>query len=209
VSAQRCSNEWKPPGVIALPGVPVSMNEGIVWVTCCHALGRPQTMPVPRGPKSHLWHPAAKKSQPRAGSLTFSTPKPWTPSTQSRIRSASLRSRLRRPSASAIRRIGSLTPVLECTHVSATTRVRSDTAAVMRWTIAVADAAELWSYSETFRTDAPVRSAFRAKASWVTKKSCVEVSSSWSARTWIPLKSRASPMLVLSVRARSAALPPV
>ena len=30
------------------------------------ASGRPQTMPVPRGPNSHLWQPATKKSQPRS-----------------------------------------------------------------------------------------------------------------------------------------------
>jgi hypothetical protein len=92
-----------------------------------------------------LWQPDAKKSQPSAGSRTFSIPKPCTPSTQSRIRSASLRPRLSGRSASAIRRIGSFTPVLECTHVNATTRVRGVTAFTTRRTIVSTDAAALSS----------------------------------------------------------------
>jgi hypothetical protein len=74
---------------------------------------------------------------------TFSIPNPWTPSTQKRIRSASLRPRLIGTSALAMRRTGSLTPVLECTHVRATTRVRGVTAATIRPTISPAEAAAL------------------------------------------------------------------
>ena len=49
-SAHRCSKEWKPPGVIALPGVPRPEKLGIVAVTDRHAPSRPHTSPVPRGP---------------------------------------------------------------------------------------------------------------------------------------------------------------
>jgi hypothetical protein len=41
--------------------------------------------------------------------------------------------------------IGSLTPVLECTQVSATTRVRGVTAAMTRFTTSSAEAAALCS----------------------------------------------------------------
>ena len=117
----------------------------MVCVTCCHAPGLPQTSPVPRGPKSHLWQPVAKKSHPRSGSRTLSIPNPWTPSTQKRIRSASARPRFRGASARAMALIGSLTPVLECTQVSATTRVRGVTAATTRFTTSSAEAAALCS----------------------------------------------------------------
>jgi hypothetical protein len=68
---------------------------------------------------------------------------------------------------SASARIGSLTPVLECTQVTATTRVRS--------VIAAASALTIWSwlalagsvYRRTSRSGAPERSAFNRSASWV------------------------------------------
>jgi hypothetical protein len=44
-----------------------------------------------------------------------------------------------------MRRIGNFTPVLECTHVSATTRVRGVTAFATRRTIVSAEAAALSS----------------------------------------------------------------
>ena len=96
-----------------------SMKDGIVGLTSAQASERPQTMPVPRGPKSHLWQPETRKSQPRSGGCSGSTPKPCTASTQRSVlplpSSASRSAR-----ASAIARIGSFTPVLECTQVTAT-----------------------------------------------------------------------------------------
>ena len=106
---------------------------GIVG-TASHASGVPHTTPVPRGPKSHLWVPAMKKSQPRSSTVTSSTPSPWTPSTHSSARRPS-RSRSRSASAAAIAAIGSFTPVPEWTHVTATTRVAGVTAAMRRSTI--------------------------------------------------------------------------
>src|SRR3954467_12548102 len=35
----------------------------------------PAMIPAPRGPNSHLWHPAMKKSQPRSDKTTSSMPK--------------------------------------------------------------------------------------------------------------------------------------
>lgn len=54
--AQRCSNEWKSPGVILRPGVCRTGVEklGTVGRHCSQACGGAQMMPVPRGPKSHL-----------------------------------------------------------------------------------------------------------------------------------------------------------
>jgi hypothetical protein len=46
----------------------------------------------------------------------------------------------RSPRASAIARIGSFTPVLECTHVSATARVRRVTASLIVCTTASSEA---------------------------------------------------------------------
>ena len=56
--------------------------------------------------------------------------RPWTPSTQI--------STLRRPSLRLIRASGSLTPVLECTQVSAMTRVRGPSAPTREETISSA-----------------------------------------------------------------------
>ena len=66
-SAQRCSNEWKPPGVImsagrgrrrrALhPGLVRGRcrSDGIVGASSGQARGGPRARPVPRGPNSHL-----------------------------------------------------------------------------------------------------------------------------------------------------------
>ena len=61
--------------------------------------------------------------------------------------------------AAPISAIGSRTPVLECTQVTATTRVRSVIACVSREVIASADAEAGSSYSVTRRTLAPVRSS--------------------------------------------------
>ena len=85
---------------------------------------RDQTRPVPRGPNSHLWVPVARKSQPRSGRSTSTAAKPCTPSTQSTICSGRSRVRLTSATAAPISAIGSRTPVLECTQVIATTRVR-------------------------------------------------------------------------------------
>ena len=73
-----------------------SSKAGTVGWICAQASRRPQTIPVPRGPKIHLCVPAAKKSHPSAATASSSTPKPWTPSTTSRMRSAG-RARLVRP----------------------------------------------------------------------------------------------------------------
>src|SRR5678815_143047 len=100
-----------------------------------HALERPQTIPVPRGPNIHLCVPATKKSQPRSGRLTFSTPSPCTPSTQRSTRSDDVLLALIVARASAILRIGSFTPVLECTQVRATTRVEAVTGEAIVGTI--------------------------------------------------------------------------
>ena len=125
-SAQRCSNEWKPPGVICGPGGPFGppapfihaayarpSKLGIVGSSRRHAADRPQSRPVPRGPKSHLWVPATKKSQPRSSKSTSSAPNAWTPSTHSRTRSFSSRRSFTVASADASRLIGSFSPVLE------------------------------------------------------------------------------------------------
>ena len=61
---------------------------GTVPVTSAQASRRPQTRPVPRGPNSHLWQPATRKSQPRAGTASGSTPRAWTASAQTSTRSA-------------------------------------------------------------------------------------------------------------------------
>jgi hypothetical protein len=53
-SAQRCSKEWNPPGVMAPAGALASEKVGMVGVAAGHARGWPQTTPVPRGPNSHL-----------------------------------------------------------------------------------------------------------------------------------------------------------
>ena len=87
------------------------------------AQSRPHRMPVPRGPNSHLWVPADRKSQPRSGRSTSTAAKPCTPSTQSSAR----------PSiASLISWMGSRTPVEECTQVTATTLVRGVSPATSR-----------------------------------------------------------------------------
>ena len=57
--------------------------------------------------------------------VTFSTPRPWTPSTQSTMRSWGALPALTAATTSAMARTGVFTPVLECTQVSPTTRVRS------------------------------------------------------------------------------------
>ena len=74
LSAQRCSNEWNPPGELSAPGAtsgvpPKSQPEyavpskvGIVGARRSHASLAAHTSPVPRGPKSHLWQPEAKTS---------------------------------------------------------------------------------------------------------------------------------------------------
>ncbi len=103
--------------------------------TCAHASRRPQTIPVPRGPNIHLCVPAAKKSHPRAATDSSSTPRPWTPSTTSRMRSAAARDLLASAIASATRRTGTFTPVDECTHVIPTARVFGPSARRTRSTI--------------------------------------------------------------------------
>ena len=91
--------------------------------TAFHAAGLAQTIPVPRGPKSHLWQPAMRKSQRRSATLSFSTPTACTPSTDKSTRSPSSRLAFASAIASAILRMGSLSPVLECTQVTAKRRV--------------------------------------------------------------------------------------
>ena len=83
----------------------------------------PQIRPVPRGANSHLCADATKKSAPRRAASTFSTPKPCTPSTISRQRSASARPEFALATTSARAGIGSFRPVAECTQVRPTARV--------------------------------------------------------------------------------------
>ena len=97
---------------------------GIVGSSRRQAADRPQSSPVPRGPKSHLWQPAANRSQPSSAGDVSSTPKPCTPSTHSSTRSRSGRCRFAARTTAAMSRIGSFTPVEEWTHVTATHRVR-------------------------------------------------------------------------------------
>jgi hypothetical protein len=85
-----------------LPGVKV----GIVGFSRSQA--RLHTRPVPRGPRSHLWQPATSTCTESNGSSTAA--RPCTPSSTISVSS---------PTAAAISRIGSRTPVPECTQVSA------------------------------------------------------------------------------------------
>ena len=59
-------------------GVPSSLKEGLVGPIARQARALPQTMPVPRGPKGHLWQPAMEKWAPGSGMVTSSTPRPCT-----------------------------------------------------------------------------------------------------------------------------------
>ena len=76
---------------------------------------------MPRGPNSHLWVPAERKSQPRSERSRSTAENPWTPSTHTTywLRGT----RLSPSSAAQISATGTRTPVLECTQVSATTLV--------------------------------------------------------------------------------------
>ena len=187
-SAQRCSNEWKPPGVISAPGgapcggrpsihAPYTRGskDGMVGASRRQACGAAQTNPVPRGPNSHLWQPEASRSMPRLGRDASSTPKPCTPSTHRRMRSRSRRPRLACATAAAISRSGSFTPLEECTHVSASARVRGPSARDTAETIPSTDADSGSSYRRTRRTVTPSSSSRSRSDSWVAKKSCSDV----------------------------------
>src|ERR1700730_13650923 len=71
-SAQRCSKEWKPPGVICpalgmRSGVSprhIPSKVGTVGPVTAHPAAFAQISPVPRGPKIHLWQPAMNTSTP-------------------------------------------------------------------------------------------------------------------------------------------------
>jgi hypothetical protein len=67
-------------------------------------------------------------------------PKPWTPSTHSKARSFSSRSAFNRVTAAAMCAMGMRTPLPECTHVNAITRVRGVTAADTAPTISSSEA---------------------------------------------------------------------
>ena len=144
-NAQRCSNEWKPPGVIdAAAGISGSRRHirsklGMVGLDIDHANGFAHRTPVPRGPKIHLWQPAANMSHPSELTVSSSTPKPCTPSTQRMARSCSARPRLAAATTWAKRAIGVRTPVPEWTQVTATTRVAGR--------ISCASASAIWSGS--------------------------------------------------------------
>src|SRR5207244_4595361 len=130
VSAQRCSIVWNPPGVCNGPAGTLAREPesqapyallsklGIVGDTSAQDPRCPQTRPVPRGPNSHLWQPATRKSTPSSSGVAASTPKPWTPSRQNRICSPESRLPFFSATTAAISRTGSFTPVDECTHVS-------------------------------------------------------------------------------------------
>ena len=124
-------------------------------------------MPVPRGPNSHLWVPATRKSQPRSPTDGVDRPEAVD------AVDAQQRALVDRPAgvawarASAIARTGSRTPVPECTHVTATTRVVGVTAAIRRPTMSSAVAAAGSSYRRTRRTVTPSRSVRSRQAWWV------------------------------------------
>ena len=69
-----------------------------------------------------------------------SAPNPWIPSTQSRTRANSSRPSLASATASAMSRSGSFTPLDECTHVTATARVRGVIPSAIAETIVSAEA---------------------------------------------------------------------
>ncbi len=169
---------------------------------------RDQRMPVPRGPNSHLCVPVARMSQPRSGRSTSTAAKPCTPSTQNTIRSGTSRVLLRSAMAAPISAIGRRTPVLECTHVTATTRVRSEIARVSREAMASTDAVAGSSYSVTRRTVAPVRRSSSRNESSVEKKSWVVLSTSSPGRRVSPPYIVAMPIVVLVVRAYCSGVPP-
>ena len=76
-------------------------------------------MPVPRGPKSHLWQPETRKSQPRSGSaLRLDAEAVHGVDAEKRLRLAELRVALDERVRDRAHR--QLDPVLECTQVSAT-----------------------------------------------------------------------------------------
>jgi beta-N-acetylhexosaminidase len=125
VVAGRLSRARQAEGAAADPGADGAPVEArTVPVTCSQAASRPHTSPVPRGPNSHLWQPATRKSQPRSGASAGSTPSAWTASAHTSTRSPGSRSRFSSPTAAVTSRSGSFTPVPEWTQVSASTRVR-------------------------------------------------------------------------------------
>ena len=130
--------------------------------------GRKNTTPVPRGPNSHLWQPAASMSAPSWSKVTSSTPKPCTPSTQSSTFLCGSRPALTPRRAWAISGIGIFRPVELCTQVRARARVRSVIAPISRPTISPFVALAAWSNRLIFLTAAPLRRADSRRLSWVT-----------------------------------------
>ena len=139
---------------------------GTVGRMCGQASARPQMSPVPRGPKIHLCIPATKKSAPSVAAPTSLQPKPCNPSTISRQRSASSRPALAAPTTSASAAIGSRSPVLECTHVRPTARVRGVIARRSLSSITSARAPAAPSWSAMRRTLAPFLSDASRIDSW-------------------------------------------
>src|SRR6266516_839668 len=122
-------------------------------------IGAAHRKPVPRGANSHLCVPLAKKSAPSRATSTSWFPKPCTPSTISRQRSAHARPRLARATTSAMRAMGSFTPLDECTQVTPTARALAVIARPMRSTIWSALARAPLSYNGMYRTLALERAA--------------------------------------------------
>ena len=135
-SAHRCSNLWNPPGVSARaagdaagctarePARRSSRRRRRTGSSGARARARRASRPDEAGATRAEQPLVAAGDEEVAAEIAgrpASTPKPCTPSTHSSARLAAARRR----SAAA----GSFTPVLECTQVSATTRVRAVTAA--------------------------------------------------------------------------------
>ncbi len=103
---------------------------------------------------------------------------------------------------------GTRTPVLECTQVSATTRVFGVTASSSRFVMSATVAAAGSSYRSTRVISAPVRSSRSRSASSVEKKSWVVVRTSSPSRRVSPPYIVAMPIVVLSVSAYCDGSPP-
>ena len=124
---------------------------------------------MPRGPISHLWQPAAKKSMRAGGSGqpdVLGRQRVDAVDAEQHLRAVALARRARPPPRR--RPSGASRPVLECTHVSATARVRGPIAARSRETISSADAVagSPLSYSRTRRTRPPLSRSDSSVAKW-------------------------------------------
>ena len=90
------------------------------------------TKPVPRGPNNHLCVPGGKRVASQRRDLSISTRTMRTVDDRSGAQSTSSRLRFTSFNVSAIRAMGSRTPLLECTQVTPTARVFDPIALRMR-----------------------------------------------------------------------------